>query len=345
MPGRHIEKVSVSGWSLGLEPLGEPVDRRDWLHLAAGVAAWLSGFVCRLDSGAVADDAKTSRVDQAADEIQRAETRARKVTSRPLLTARSPHYQAIGDASESFIKLTLSDCERIALDYLHHYRAKGFDVKLPDRRLTMIVFRDERPFQRFADNVPPGTTGFYSRPSNWLALYDFRNVPMNPRGPGQTNMETLSHEATHQLTFNTGLLDRKADIPLCILEGLAMYGERRRFTGPSEPGQINLRRLEELAHLQRRLNWIPVADLLADDRAWYGTDEDHRTLGYAESWLLVHHLMTNRARLPQFRDYLKAIQGRRDSTHRREDAQAHFGDLARLDRELRQAAIRLQQAP
>src|SRR5436305_425890 len=83
-----------------------------------------------------------------------------------------------------------------------------------------------------------------------LALFDFRNVPMNPRAAGQSNLETLTHEATHQLTFNTGLLDRRSDLPFCIVEGLAMYSERRRLTGRSEPGQINLRRLEELAHLQ-----------------------------------------------------------------------------------------------
>src|SRR5205814_2161437 len=149
----------------------------------------------------------------------------------------------------------------------------------------------------------------------------------NPRAAGQSNMETLSHEATHQLTFNTGLLDRRSEVPLCIVEGLAMYSERRRLTGRSEPGQINLRRLEELAHLQRRIPWIPASDLLADDRGWYGGDEDHRILGYAESWLLVYHLMTDRDRLPQFRDYLESLRDRKEGARRLDQARAHFGDL------------------
>jgi hypothetical protein len=304
-------------------------------------------LIGRCGPGAASADqaGQPAAADEAAEEIQRAETQARRVTAHPLQSIRSAHYQAIGDASETFIKLTLSDCEQIALDYRNHYQAKGFAIKLPDRRLTLIVFRDERPFLRFANRVPPGTTGFYSRPANWLALFDFRNVPMNPRAAGQSNMETLSHEATHQLTFNTGLLDRRSDIPLCIVEGLAMYSERRRLTGRGEPGQINLRRLEELAHLQRRIRWIPVGDLLADDRGWYGGDEDRRILGYAESWLLVYHLMTDPDRLPQFRDYLDSLRHRKEGVQRLDEAKAHFGDLVQLDRELRQASIRLQRAP
>src|SRR5262249_31489909 len=160
-----------------------------------------------------------------AAELDRAQTRARKVTNRPLSLLKSAHYQAIGDASEPFIRLTLSDCEQMAADYLQHFPSRGFDVKLPGRRPTGIVFRHERPFLRLAENTPPGTMGFFSLSANWLALFDFRNVPMNPHGPGQTNMETLTHEATHQLTFNTGLLARKSDVPLSIMEGLAMYCE------------------------------------------------------------------------------------------------------------------------
>jgi hypothetical protein len=260
------------------------------------------------------------------------------------LTLKSAHYQAIGDASEPFIKLTLADCEQMAADFLHHFRSRGFDVKLPDRRLTVIVFRDERPFLRLAEKTPPGTMGFYSLSANWLALFDFRNVPMNPHGSGQTNMETLTHEATHQLTFNTGLLARQSEIPLSIIEGLAMYCERRRLFAHTEPGQPNLRRLDELAHIRRREPWIGVEELLVDDRACFRRSGDRLLLSYSESWLLVYHLMTDPARLPQFRAYLEVLRTRKDSTRRLEDARAHFGDLGRLDGELRQEAVRLQQA-
>jgi hypothetical protein len=321
------------------EPGQPALDRRAWMRMAAG----LIGLDRAASASQTAGDEKDAQASEA-EEYRRAESRARKVTNERLLKLKSPHYQAIGDAAEGFIKLTLSDCEQAAADYLRHFRSRGFDVKLPDRRLTVLVFRDERPFLKFAEHTVPGTVGFYSRASNWLALFDFRNVPMSPHASGQSNMETLTHEATHQLTFNTELLERKADIPKSIVEGLAMYCERRRLVGRSEPGQANLRRLDELAHIQRREPWINAAELLSDDRACFARTGDRLLLSYSESWLLVYHLMNDPERLPQFRAYLGAIRGRMDATRRLEDARSHFGDLARLDGELRQEAVRLQRA-
>ncbi len=320
---------------------GRARDRRSWLQFAAGSVLALDGIGAAIRATRAADD--PSEPDEA-EELRRAEDRARKVTNQPLSILKSVHYQAVGDASEPFLKLTLSDCEQMAADFLRHFRARGFDVKLPDRRLTLIVFRDERPFLRLAANTPPGTMGFYSLAANWLALFDFRNVPMNPHGPGQTNMETLTHEATHQLCFNTGLLLRQSDFPLSIIEGLATYCERRRLFGRNQPGQPNLRRLEELAKAWRREPWIRAEELLTDDQACFRRNSDRLMLSYSESWLLVYHLMTDPARLPQFRAYLDVRRTRKGGARRLEDAQAHFGDLARLDGELRQELVRLQQS-
>ncbi len=313
--------------------------RRQWLGmtLAGTVLEGLGGG----NRPGWAADGPDPAVEEA-DELRRAEDRTRRVSAFPLVIRKSAHYQAIGDASATFFKLTLSDCEQMATDFLEHFRSHGFDVKLPGRRMTVIVFRDERPFVRLAENAPPGTMGFYSLPSNWLALFDFRNAPMHPGAAGQNNMETLTHEATHQLCFNTGLLVREADTPLSIIEGLAMYCERRRLFDRGKPGQANLRRLDELAHIRRREPWVGVEELLGDDRASFRRNGDRMLLSYAESWLMVYHLMSDPLRLPQFRAYLATVRTRRDRTHRLEDARTHFGDLAVLDRELRQEGVRLQ---
>jgi hypothetical protein len=321
------------------------LSRRDWLTLAGGAAAGLGGLVrCPLPALRT-DEPKAKAGETPLEEYRRVLDAVRKATDRQVHTVRSAHYQALGDASETFIKLTLADCEEVALDYLKHYRDKGFDVSLPDRRLILIVFADERPFLKYAGRVPRGLAGFYSQRTNWLALFDFRNAPMITVAAGQDNRETVTHEATHQLNFNSGLLERSGDAPHCISEGLAMYGERRKLRGPSEPGQINQRRLIELAHSRRRVEWIPVENLIAEKPNWYGGQPDQRTLGYAESWLLVYHLMTDPVRLPQFRAYLQTLRGRKDQLHRVEDAKSHFGDLVQLDRELRQASVKLLRSP
>ena len=358
MPAGRTEEDPIPGRRIGRELSGQPIARRAWLRRAAGAGLGLGGIAWGATSGLAQDappprgaaapqglaqdEPKSFPSDDPAEELGRAEARARQITSRPLRTVLSAHYQAIGDAAPAFIKLTLSDCEEVALDYANHFRAKGFDVRPPSRRLTVIAFEDERPFLRFSENALPGMAGFYSRKENWLVLFDFRNAPMLSDASGQSNRETVTHEATHQLTFNTGLLERREDIPLCIVEGFGMYSEHRRRSGRSEPGQVNPRRLKALALIQRRMRWINLAELLTND-AWFARGEDWRELCYAQSWVLVYHLMTDRARLPQLRNYLRAIRGRTGKTHRLEDARAQFGDLDQLDRELRRVAIRLQQ--
>ena len=54
--------------------------------------------------------------------------------------------------------------------------------------------------------------------------------------------------------------------------------------------------------------------------------------------------MTSPARLTQFQAYLKTIHSRTNKDHRFDDAERNFGDLDRLDQELRREAIQLLQA-
>jgi Protein of unknown function (DUF1570) len=325
------------------------VGRRAWLLRAASSPAVLAGIAGSATLGRTAQEAKQDPAGVAARELERAETRVRAVTGGSLRSAASEHYQALGDASESFMKIALEDCERIAQEFLDFYRLKGFQVKPPERRMTVVVFRDERPFMEFARrtvrNVPPNVVGFYSRAENYLVLFDARNVPASQRGGALKNMRNLAHEATHQLCFNTGLLNRKGDIPAAVVEGLACYSETRRLRGRSEPGLLNSERLDDLAHIQRRATWISTADLLADDSPAGGGNFDRMQLFYAQSWILIYTLMKSPQRSAEFQAYLKTILPRVDKKNRLADAEKSFGELNHLDQELRQEAIRLQKEP
>ncbi len=335
---RHND--GISRWQL---------DRRAWLRqsVAAG-AAFSSGIAGAGRRSDAAQEPKLTPAEEAANELERVKAMVRAVTTRPLQTLTSDQYQAVGDSALAYIKIAVGDCETIAGDFLDHYQAKGFGVKRPDRRLTLLVFLDERPYfefaRKFATKVPVYAAGFYSRPENWLVLYDHRNVPVIEHGATQRNARTLAHEATHQLSFNTGLLNRHGDVPLAVVEGLALYSETRGPSGHCEPGQINGRLLDDLAHIRRRLDWITATELLTDDQASFGTTVDQTLLAYAQGWLLIHHLMTSPSRLTQFQAYLKTIYARTNKDHRFDDAERNFGDLERLDQELQREAIRLQQA-
>jgi len=277
----------------------------------------------------------------------------------PLNTARSVHYQAIGDASEWFMNVVLGDNEQIALDYSKHFRALGFQVRMPGSPLIVVVFRDDRSFNKFfhlpsfeagKKGLPAQLVGgIYERRTNVLHVFDWRSVGI-PHS-GRLNMPSLVHEATHQLSFNTGLLNREGDTPLCIVEGLGTYGESRDLIGPSDFGRRNWERLRDLGRIRRRLPWIPMRELFSDDAvldavatALRAGKADRVVLAYAESWLLVYYLLKDQEVLPRFRQYLKDIQTRRTADRRIADAQTHLGDLDQLDRVLRGYAVRFERS-
>ena len=173
-------------------------------------------------------------------------------------------------------------------------------------------------------------------------LFDFRNVPLNEQGAGLQERQDAGPRRDAPVDVQHGIAQSHGDAPRAVVEGIALYGETRPLHGHGEPGQINGTRLDDLAHIQRREKWISATDLLTDDTAAFGTTLDHTLLAYAQGWLLVYYLMKTPARLPQFQAYLKTIYTRTDKNHRYDDAEKHFGDLDRLDQELRREAIRLQ---
>ena len=306
--------------------------------LAAGKVhrrAWLAG--------AVAASLKTTRSSVGVEEEEEGkdvEKYAKKQGLKSFHSKRSKHYLAIGNAPDDYLKITLIDCETVALDYMDHFRKKGFELAYPDDRLTAVVLADEREYVKFLGR-DPNALGLYWHNTNWLVVQDFRNVPMYARRGGAVNLRVLAHEATHQLTFNTGLLNRVGDTPGCIAEGLGSYGEIRKPDVRVEPGQVNNKRLDDLAHMRRALGWIPLEKLLTDDVMRRPSNSNEQELYYAQSWLLVHYMLSDATRLPQFRDYLKTIFKRKNSKARLEDAHAHWGDLEKLDVELKRYSVRL----
>jgi len=332
------------------------LDRRDWLRLMlGGVVGSGGGTATARSAQSPAKETQSPAKDKGAPapapppdaELAAVRDKLDQAEIGPLSTVHSAHYVAIGDAPKAFITMILADCEQLAADYQRYFDSLGFHLHQPDRPLIVIMFRDDRSFGKFfhwpslleahEKGRPLQVTGLYQKTTNALYVFDWRNVPIEPRA-SHHNIETLAHEGTHQLSFNTGLLNRAGDTPLCIVEGLGTYAEPRKTTGPSDFGRLNLRRMDDLARFQRQVPWIPVRELIANDSV---LRSGRAPLGYAQSWLLVHYLLREPA-LPRFRQYLQAIAPRVKSDRRIEDAQSHLGDLDRLDQELRRYAIRLQ---
>jgi hypothetical protein len=310
--------------------------RRGWLKAAAGVGAIA---VCRPVLGADTD------TDAEAAEI---EAQARKARLGPFRSTTTERYFGIGDAPDDHRNQALKWAAALADTYLQVFQEKGFHVAFPPRHLTVLTLKDKASYLAFGGDPDTIAGGHYNLETNRLVIFDFRGGNNLPKGANleRINGVALSHEAMHQLTFNTGLLERQGDVPLAISEGLGMYAELWRPDGRTVLGMINRLRLQVLVDrakqdLRQGEIWIPLATLLTRDDLF--DDPANRQLAYAEAWVLVHYLIRNPGALPKFRAYLDAIRPRHDASQRLADAKAHLGDLERLNTTLRKEAKRLIQ--
>jgi Protein of unknown function (DUF1570) len=249
----------------------------------------------------------------------------------------SAHYIGIGDANKAFRNEALEVCESVAAEYFKHFSAKGFQLDWPEEKLVVVVLLGPKSYAEYQGAfIDEAIGGHFDLQDNELVMFDFRGRGANPKAPipEQDNTLALVHETVHQLTFNTGLLELKADIPLCIIEGLATYAETWSPRRKRKIGEKNDRRLLGLTLANKQgVKWVPISRLLAEDKLF--DDEKTQQIAYAESWLLVSKLLNSSARLPKFREYLAALREKPDPSRRVEIAAEHLGDLDKLDKEIR----------
>src|SRR5262249_10358627 len=101
----------------------------------------------------------------------------------------------------------------------------------------------------------------------------------------EANIGTVMHEVAHQLSFNCGMLNREADVPFWVAEGLATYCEATENGAWQGIGEPNPERIMPLVGPVRGQGpLIKLNDLVTRDD-WM---RDTRTalLAYAQSWAL-----------------------------------------------------------
>lgn len=278
---------------------------------------------------------------RAADALEPIRAKGRAAGMGPFEVFESESYRGIGDAPPAFQKEALGVCEAVAAEYRKHFGEKGFDLARPKDKLTVVILASPQSYAAFEKGfVDEAIGGHFDLGENRLVTFDSR--PKGPRravndaAPEENNTLKLVHETIHQLTFNTGVLGLKADVPLCVSEGLATYCETWRPRKKGVIGARNLRRLQGLRDgLAAGVKWIPLADLVADDK--FGNDEKTEQVAYAEYWMFAHKMLKEAARLAKFRSYLAALREQPDPAKRVALATTHLGDLDRLDKEIRRS--------
>jgi hypothetical protein len=276
------------------------------------------------------------------------------------------HFLAMSNADAAQTEFRLYNCETIHAAFFKHFRRRGFDVRRPGDKLMVAIFNSQAGFDAYlGQKISSAITGIYHPGTNRLVVYDFATnrsfVEGKKRLDGEakrgsdverewkivhfgrfvrdrrddTNLSTMMHEVAHQLSFNCGLLNRKADVPVWLAEGLAVYCEPTVAGAWQGIGEANPQRAGVLASVVRtRGKFIPLRNLVEnDDWLRKATKVDAVVLGYSQSWALFRLLMEERP--AKLKAYLKAIHDRQTSERRLADFTAAFGSLTKLERRYR----------
>ncbi|MFL6261899.1 MAG: tetratricopeptide repeat protein [Thermoanaerobaculia bacterium] len=238
----------------------------------------------------------------------------------PWIEVRTASFTLFSEAGERKTKEIGEDLERLrdALSQL----SPGLALSSPTPTY-IFVFRDApsfQPYQRTYNGKPLDSGGYFL--GRQLANY----VAINGDQHGDEKV-IIYHEYLHYLMNNN-----LAALPLWMNEGLAEYYST--FQAAKDEARIGLPVPEHVFWL-RQHTFIPFATLFAvTEKSPEYNETDRRGGFYAESWALVHYLISgNPERRRQASEYLRLVQA--GTPPDQIFAKAFGADPTRLEHELR----------
>lgn len=219
------------------------------------------------------------------------------------------HYLLCSAATPLYTEYCGKLLERVHDQFYQFFADRGLTLQPLRGRLPVIMLAGKDALQQFASQQHPETDfsetpGYYSLRHNQMliggavASRPFRRATDVAREMREhvREVETIVHEAVHQLAYNSGLQVRYADNPMWLSEGLAVYFEStsgRSSLGWSRPGEVSRLHLPTLKPA-RPLNRMPYAlsELAVSPQGF--AQQDLMAASYAESWAIVHYLAVRR---------------------------------------------------
>lgn len=215
---------------------------------------------------------------------------------------RSENFHFVGEIGEEKLRR-----EAVRLEQFRESFKRAFPLMVGESTapLTVLIFKDAQSFAPFKPVLENGLTdndvsGFFQSngEDNCIAFSLSGNI-------GDDSSETLFHEYVHFLLkkyFQT------ADLPAWLGEGLAEYFQTFRLTGERRAvlGEGQKKHLQIL----RRYKIFPLKTLFEIDYAALSkTEIESKRLFYAQSWIVVYHLMRSKNAEPmrQIENYLGLI--------------------------------------
>jgi len=224
--------------------------------------------------------------------------------------------------------------EQVYEGFLLLFHAQDVELDIPKERLKVVLFNDEKDYLEYATSLSPALAsalGFWSPINNVAVFYDqgtgedFAWIEeqlgqlrkqadeAKKKGTGKdlirltrtlelmlnvdkenADIKTVSHECTHQMAGNTGLLPRGVNIPRWVHEGLATY-----FEAPGEAtwagiGAVNPLRLEWYMGLEPDRLHSNIKFIVRDEIFDFARSHAAVVHGYGQAWALTHFLMETR---------------------------------------------------
>lgn len=209
-----------------------------------------------------------------------------------------------------------------------YFSRRGFKLDQPEFPLVALVFPTRAEFEEYAsaEGMTVGDTlqGYYNLQTNRVALYEEARLGQaSPAGDegngfeftrgiaGSINagpLDTLVHEAIHQLAFNTGLHSRVGESPRWVVEGLAMlFEEETRRDGSGGRLEDRVNRGRYVWFMNSRQGRRParrLEEFLQQDELFTSATLD----AYSEAWALSFYLLETRP--VEYSSYLRGIAAR-----------------------------------
>jgi hypothetical protein len=219
------------------------------------------------------------------------------------------------------------------LDAVHssfttYFSRRQFKLAQPEFPLVVLVFPTREEFVAYADAertaVADTLQGYYNLQTNRVALFEDARLGSAANGEGLDGgaelppgiaasieagpLDTLIHEAIHQLAFNTSLHSRIGENPRWVVEGLAMlFEEETRREGSRGTLADRVNRSRYVWFMNSRQERRPARHL----ESFLQNDESFNTAtldAYSEAWALSFYLIETRP--TEYSKYLRTIAAR-----------------------------------
>jgi len=223
--------------------------------------------------------------------------------------------------------------ENVYEAYFMKFALEGRVLDPPTEPLKVVLFGQEADYMRYTrqrDESLANALGYWSAEDNIAVFFDqgttekmrmldahakeLAKNKLRARGTAQSrdaaylantvellvkmtreadDVEVVSHEATHQLAGNTGLMPRNQIALRWAHEGLATYFETSSDSGWGGIGAVNEGRLKSYQRLSADPNRARIEPLVTDALFDLARDSREAADAYGYAWALTHFLMEN----------------------------------------------------